>query len=183
MPMPIDSSELHWFPMRVANHRELRVRDELQRLQIEHFLPVKWGQRTYGGHLRRVQVPALNLVFVHSTQQEITKQKMYNEELSYLRYKMNACNGSDTPSDIMVVPDREMNNFMRVTQFSDDRIEYLTYTDFIDKQGRKVKVIDGDFAGVEGEIKRIRKDRVVVVCIRGVAAVAMQIPFKDLEFI
>ena len=183
MPMSIDSSELHWFPMRVANHRELRVRDELQRLQIEHFLPVKWGQRLYGGHLRRVQVPALNMVFVRSTQQEITRQKMFNQELSYLRYKMNTCHGDGTKSEIMTVSDREMNNFMRVTQFTDDRVEYLEYTDFIDKEGRKVKVIDGDFAGVEGEIKRIRKDRVVVVCIRGIAAVAMQIPFNQLEFI
>ncbi len=169
--------------MRVANHRELRVRDELQRLEIEHFLPVKWGQRTYGGHLRRVQVPALNMVFVHSTQQEITRQKMFNQELSYLRYKMNTCHSGETKSEIMTVSDREMNNFMHVAQHGDDRVEYLEYTDFIDKEGKKVRIVDGDFAGVEGEIKRIRKDRVVVVCIRGVAAVALQIPFNQLEFI
>lgn len=169
--------------MRVANHRELRVRDELQRLEIEHFLPVKWGQRTYGGHLRRVQVPALNMVFVHSTQQEITRQKMFNQELSYMRYKMNTCHGGETKSEIMIVSDREMDNFMHVAQFTDDRVEYLEYTDFIDKEGKKVRIIDGDFAGVEGEIKRIRKDRVVVVCIRGIAAVALQIPFNQLEFL
>ena len=162
--------------MRVANHRELRVRDELQRLEIEHFLPVKWGQRTYGGHLRRVQVPLLNMIFVHSSQEEITRQKMFNAELSYMRYKMNVSHEEATISEVIVVPDREMNNFIRATQ-------YLEYTDFIDKEGKKVKIIDGDFAGVEGEIKRIRKDRVVVVCIRGIAAVALQIPFNQLEFI
>ena len=181
--MPIDSSELHWFPMRVANHRELRVRDELQRLNIEHYLPLKWGQRTYGGHLRRVQVPALNLIFVHSTQQEITRQKMFNQELSYLRYKMNTCHGDGTNSEIMTVPDRDMQCFMLATRRIDDRVKYLTYTDFFDKTGRKVKIIDGDFAGIEGEIKRIQKDRVVVVCIRGIAAVSLQIPFQQLKFL
>lgn len=169
--------------MRVANHRELRVRDELQRLEIEHFLPVKWGQRTYGGHLRRVQVPLLNMIFVHSSQEEITRQKMYNAELSYMRYKMNVSHEEATLSEVIIVPDREMNNFIRATQHDDDRVEYLEYTDFIDKEGKKVRIVDGDFAGVEGEIKRIRKDRVVVVCIRGIAAVALQIPFNHLEFI
>lgn len=181
--MALDQTDIHWYPMRVAYHRELRVRDELQRLNIEHYLPLKWGQRIYGGHIRRVQVPALNIIFVHSTQDEITKQKMFNEELSYMRYKMSVCHETDDPSEIMTVPDREMDNFMMATQHDDDRLEYLTYTDFLDKEGRQVKVIDGDFAGVEGQIKRIRKDRVVVVCIRGIAAVALQVPFNQLEFI
>ena len=169
--------------MRVTYHREFRVRDELQRLHIEHYLPLKWDQRIYGGHIRKVLVPALNIIFVRSTQDEITRQKMFNDELSYLRYKMNVCHDEETPSEIMTVPDREMNNFMMVTQRDDERVEYLTYTDFLDKEGRKVKVVDGDFAGVEGQIKRIRKDRVVVVCIRGITAVALQIPFNQLEFI
>ena len=149
--MPIDHTKLYWFPLRVANHREFRVRDELSRLAIEHYLPVKWAQRIYGGHVHRVEVPALNIIFVHATQ--------------------------------MTVPDREMDAFIKVTRCSDARLQYLVYTDFLDKEGRKVKVIDGDFAGVEGQIKRIRKDRCVVVCVRGVAAVALQIPFEQLEFI
>ena len=91
--------------------------------------------------------------------------------------------GETSHSEIMTVPDREMDAFIKVTRHPDVRLQYLVYTDFLDKEGRKVKVIDGDFAGVEGQIKRIRKDRCVVVCIRGVAAVALQIPFEQLEFI
>lgn len=169
--------------MRVANHQELRVRDELQRLNIEHYLPLKWSQRIYGGHTRRVLVPVLNMIFVHSSQEEITRQKMFNAELSYLRYKMNVSRNADTPSEVIVVPDREMNNFIRATQIDDNRMEYLTYTDFFDKEGKKVRIVDGDFAGIDGEIKRIHKNRVVVVCIRGIAAVALQIPFNQLEFL
>jgi len=121
---------------------------------------------------------------VHATQEEITNQKMYNRELAYLRYKMNVVyDGETSHSEIMTVPDREMDAFIKVTRHPDVRLQYLVYTDFLDKEGRKVKVIDGDFAGVEGQIKRIRKDRCVVVCVRGVAAVALQIPFEQLEFI
>ena len=76
-----------------------------------------------------------------------------------------------------------MNNFIRATQIDDNRMEYLTYTDFFDKEGKKVRIVDGDFAGIDGEIKRIHKNRVVVVCIRGIAAVALHIPFNQLEFL
>ena len=182
--MPIDHTKLYWFPLRVANHREFRVSDELSRLAIEHYLPVKWAQRIYGGHVHRVEVPALNIIFVHATQEAITNQKMYNRELAYLRYKMSVVDdGEGAHTEIMTVPDREMDAFIKVTRHPDARLQYLVYTDFLDKEGRKVKVIDGDFAGVEGQIKRIRKDRCVVVCVRGVAAVALQIPFEQLEFI
>lgn len=169
--------------MRVAYHHELKVRDELLRLNIEHYLPVKFSQRLMGGHIRRVQAPVLNIIFVHSTQDEITQKKMYNEELSYMRYMTNVCQSEEAVSEIMTVSDREMDNFIKATRNDDDRIRYLAYTDFLDKEGRKVKVVDGDFYGVEGEIKRIHKDRVVVVCIRGIAAVALQIPFNQLEFL
>ena len=181
--MVLDRTAVYWFPMRVAHHRELRVRDELQRLQIEHYLPIKWAQRLYGGHRRKVQVPALNLIFVHSTQEEITQRKMYNQELAYLRYKMVTHHDEELADEIMTIPDREMYNFLQATQHADDRLQYLTYTDFLDKEGRRVRVVDGDFTGVEGQIKRIQKDRVVVVTIRGIAAVALQIPFSQLEFL
>ena len=169
--MAIDQTVVQWFPMRVAYHREFQVRDELQRLSVEHFLPLKWSLRTYGGHLRRVQVPALNYIFVHSSQQVITDLKMYNKELANMRYKMNVHHDGSVPADIMTISDKEMNNFMLATQHADHQLKYLTY------------IIDGVFAGVEGEIKRIKKDRCVVVTIRGIAAVALQVPFDQLEFI
>lgn len=181
--MAIDRNAVYWFPMRVANHRELRVRDELLRLDIEHYLPLKWAQRTYGGHLRRVQVPALNYIFVRSSQNAITEYKMYNKELAYLRYKMISYHDSTLAADVMTVSDHEIQNFMRATQLADDQLQYLTYSDFLDKEGRKVRVAAGDFMGVEGEIKRIKKNRCVVVCLRGIAAVAIHVPFEHLEFL
>lgn len=181
--MAIDRNAVYWFPMRVANHRELRVRDELLRLEIEHYLPLKWAQRTYGSHLRRVQVPALNYIFVRSSQNAITEYKMYNKELAYLRYKMISYHDSTLSADVMTVSDHEIQNFMRATQLADDQLQYLTYSDFLDKEGRKVRVAAGDFMGVEGEIKRIKKNRCVVVCLRGIAAVAIHVPFEHLEFL
>jgi hypothetical protein len=51
-----------------------------------------------------------------------------------------------------------------LTYLGDDRPEY--------HQGDRVRVIDGPFKGAEGHIKRIKKDRRLVVTVSGVAAVA-----------
>ena len=74
---------------------------------------------------------------------------------------------------IMRVPDPEMENFLRVARVEDDRVMFLDYNDFISKVGRRVRINEGHFAGVEGVIKRIKKNKHVVVQIEGVAAVAI----------
>lgn len=181
-----DINEVYWFPMRVAYHHELRIRDELLKLNIEHYLPLKWELRTYGDNMRRLLVPALNIIFIRSRKEDITKMKMYNKELTYLRYIKNtfsSTNKQDTDSDITIVPDCEMNSFMLATNQGEEQPQYLRYTDFLEKEGRKVRVIKGNFVGVEGKIKRIQRDRCVVVCLRGIAAVAIHVPFNQLQFL
>ena len=82
------------------------------------------------------------------------------------------------------VPDKEMENFMRVAATQDDSLHYLDYHDFIGKEGKRVKINEGTFAGVEGVIKRIKKNKHVVVQIEGVAAIAIAfVPSKYLSIL
>ena len=53
----------------------------------------------------------------------------------------------------------------RVEYIGKDRPEYHT--------GEKVRILDGMYKGAEGYIKRIRKDRKLLVCVKGVAVVAI----------
>ena len=63
-----------------------------------------------------------------------------------------------------------------LSYLGDDKPEY--------HQGDRVRVTDGVFKGAEGYIKRIKKDRRLVVSVRGVAAVATAyIPPQFLETI
>ena len=62
-----------WFPMRVTYSRELKVKAELDRLEIENFVPMMYklmDDDTDNPH--RELVPAINnLIFVHSSQERI----------------------------------------------------------------------------------------------------------------
>ena len=188
-----DKMPLTWFPMRVTYNRELKVKAELDLLGIENFLPMRYeleeGQK--GRQLKRV--PAIhNLLFIHSDEDTLTTLKRTRRALAPLRYMTRPIErgerreergkrAGESGREIIRVPDRQMENFMRVASLDDERVMFLDYNDFIASPGKRVKVTEGFFAGVEGTVKRIKNNRHVVVQIDGVAAVAIAyIPAKCL---
>ena len=95
-----------WFPMRVTYSRELKMKAELDRLQIESFIPMTYrlvDADTENPH--RELVPAINnLIFVHYIQERISHLKSKNEVLEPLRYMMD--NTAEETHTIITVPDR-----------------------------------------------------------------------------
>ena len=163
---------LVWFPMRVTYSRGLQVRDELTRLGIEHFLPMKTVLcDEYGSQPRHELVPAVaNLIFIRSTKGVITGLKHTSAVLEPLRFMIDR---TTEDKRIMTVPDRQMQNFMRVASVADDRILYLDQVQWVGKEGRRVRVTGGVFKGTEGVIRRVRRNKCVCVEIAGVVAVAI----------
>ena len=175
-----------WYPMRVTYNRELRIKDLLDALHIENFLPMKKILvDTVEGYPRWELKPAINnLIFVRSTRNILTELKTTKREFSPMRY-MRCAPSVINPAvggRLLTVSDREMENFMRVASVQDDSITYLENTDYINQVGKKVRVLGGPFEGLEGVIKRIKKNRLFVVQIKGIVAVAVTtIPHYLLE--
>ena len=95
-----------WFPMRVTYSRELKVKAELDRLEIENFIPMTY--RLIDGDMdnpHRKLVPAINnIIFVYSTQERISHLKSSNETLEPLRYMIDQT--AQQPHTIMTIADR-----------------------------------------------------------------------------
>lgn len=162
-----------WFPMRVTYSREMKVKVELDRLEIENFVPMTYKLECEDdGNLHRELVPAINnLIFVRSTQERISELKLSNEVLEPLRYMMDRTVGQKPA--IMTVPDRQMQNFMRVAMKSDDSVMFLDGNTIVGKEGKRVKIMGGAFEGVEGVIRRVKRCKRVVVELEGIASVAI----------
>ena len=162
-----------WFPMRVTYSREMKVKGELERLEIENFVPMTYKVADADtDHPHRELVPAVNnLIFVHSTQEVISRLKLSNDVLEPLRYMMDLTTGDDPV--IMTVSDREMENFMLVASRTDDSVMFLDENTIVGKEGKRVKIMGGAFEGVEGVIRRIKRCKRVVVEIEGVMSVAI----------
>ena len=170
----MNASEQYWYPMRITYGREEKVKAHLDQLHIENFLPMRYELiLTPQGKKKRTLVPAIpNLLFVHSTQQVLTELKMTRREFEPMRYMTNHLS-DHWDERILRVPDAQMENFMRVASRQDDSVLFLQSNEYLHKEGRRVRIIDGDFAGVEGTIKRIKRNKHVVVQLEGIAAVAI----------
>ena len=162
-----------WFPMRVTYQREMKVKAELDRLGIENFVPMRYKVVDVGAEIpRRVLVPAINnLIFVRSSQEQMSELKMTNEVLEPLRYMMDRT--ASREHAIMTVGDREMENFMRVASRTDDSVMFLDEETIVGKEGKRVVIMGGAFEGVTGVIRRVKRCKRVVVELEGIASVAI----------
>ena len=152
------------------------MKAELDRLGIENFVPMRYkvmeSQNDGDSELRRVLVPAItNLIFVRSTQERLSELKRRNEVLEPLRYMMDHTAVGEHA--IMMVADREMENFMRVASRTDDSVMFLDNETVVGKEDKRVEIMGGAFEGVTGVIRRVKRCKRVVVEIEGVASVAI----------
>ena len=172
--VPILRSERAWYPMRVTYGREVKVKEALDNLGIENFLPMHYELVDPGdGNKKRMLVPAIhNLIFVHDSREDITLLKTTRREFQPLRY-ITKHFAESVADSILTVPETQMRNFMRVASVQDDSVIFLDNSDYLSKVGRRVLITEGYFAGVEGVVKRIKKNKHVVVQLEGLAAVAV----------
>ena len=74
----------------------------------------------------------------------------------------------------VIVPDREMASFIRVSGNKEEKIAYLDPSKLDFKKGDRVRVIGGSFVGVEGVFMQIggKHEKRVIIQIEGLIAVA-----------
>lgn len=154
-----------WFAIRVPYSRELKLKTRFDEKGIASFLPMHYIQNGKG---KKILVPAIhNLLFVNAAKEQIDQLR------DELYYKLPFFYIIDrTKRKPVIVPEKQMQNFIAVAGTLDERLMYLSDIDSKLGRGDKVKVTGGVFEGVEGEILRIRRDRRVVVSVKGLVAVA-----------
>lgn len=172
---------IFWYPMRVTYNREIVLKSRFNELGIECYVPMKYEIEDNWLEGKERLVPAIhNLIFVHSTQETITGLKMEKREFAPLRYMMMHTGNGEMK--IMTVPDQEMYNFIKAASVQDYSMSIVEDSDYFSKIGRMVRITEGQFKDVVGVVKRIKKNRCVVVRIQGVAAVVIaNVPARFLE--
>lgn len=173
--------ETHWFVMRSSYCREMKAFELLKADGFKSYVPTHQERIERGGQVIQRTAPVVhNLVFVQTTRRELDPWKRLHEADAGLRYTIDK--STDKP---MIVSQKAMDDFIRVTSESDDSLLYLDNPEIILTKGQKVEVVLGPFKGIQGYILRIRKDRRVVVTLGGLVSVALatmpQSHFKIIE--
>lgn len=162
---------LSWYALRVSYSRELKIQAQLQAAGVRTFVPMIWRRCPVGAGVTQTSkklVPAVsNLCFVHWTKHEIENYIRSFGEKSPVHFYWDR-----TTSSPLVVPDKAMEDFIKVSASMDEDLIYLTEITEKLREGQVVRVKEGPFKGVEGKIVRIRKSRRILVELPGMLAVA-----------
>lgn len=169
--------EKQWYALRVTYCRELKLQKILEDRGIRSFVPMRALREEKNGKVVRRSVPAVNnLVFAFSDQQTLYEYMRSEGEASMTRFIWDR-----TTRLPVVVPAKQMEDFIRVCELSDDAV-FLSELDDKLRNGAKVRVVFGPLAGVEGRVVRIRKSRRILVELSGLLSVASTyIPVDYLE--
>lgn len=164
-------SQIVWFAMSAPYRRELKAKEYLQAKGIECFVPMVNAlvEKRSGAKIRK-QIPAIhNLIFVHTSKNVIQEIK---RGVDYLQYRTMPREGKNIP---IIIPDRQMQQFIAVTQTTNEELIYMRPEEVNIAKGTRVRVHGGAFDGTEGVFVKIQGKRNprVVLLIQGVAAVAL----------
>lgn len=159
---------LCWYVLRMTHGRELRVRDRLLALGVEHFIPT---QKTRGARGRSIEKPLVNcLGFVRATKTDAL-------DLIHFRGVQVDYMLDHATHRLMVVPDREMDDFRRVFDLSLDEVT----TERPLTLGAPVQVVKGPLAGVRGRIVGDAGKWYVAVELLGVLYARARVPKSWLQ--
>ena len=168
-----DSKNIFWYALFAVNGKAAKISDYFEAAHIEYFYPVHYRERRINNSERKKYIiqPLLgNLVFVKSSQeflephlQEIRQRFGISSNLYYRDLGTRK---------IIVVPENSMRHFITVASCIQERIIYLSSAETDLSKGKRVRIIDGVFAGIEGVFMRIKGKKRVIVSLPELFSVA-----------
>ena len=168
VPLSCPDCSFGWYVLRVSYSRELKIKSQLDARGVRTFVPMIWRKTTTDGKTKKQLVPAVsNLCFVYWTKTDIDSYISGFGETSPVHYYWDR-----TSRRPMTVPEKAMEDFITIASSMDQDLIYITEISDKLREGQKVRVRSGSFAGVTGKIVRIRKSRRIMVELPGMFAVA-----------
>lgn len=160
---------LVWFAARVSHGREVGVKNTLASMGVEHFIPTE-RRPNYRGKMREHPVIP-SLVFLRATKQQACELRVLDHlPVNYLF--------DHARHTMMVVPDKQMNDFRRVFETS------ISEGGLIDRPlalGDWVRVTRGALKDVEGYVMELQGRFYVVVGLCGCVFAKARVPRAWLE--
>ena len=197
----MDDIELNWYALKVFYGKVFEFEALLGDMGLETYIPVREDLLKGEDHMRALRrlstpddrrrdnqfvrkgplifkrVPVVSsLLFVRAPQERVKEVEACVKEKGFV-YRT-----ADRKA-VAVIPDKQMAMFRLVCSSGAEGLDFFSDDDITRyKSGDKVRVLEGPLKGAEGYIKRIKKDRRLLVAIEGFIAVAtMYIPPQFLE--
>ena len=164
---------MNWYAARVKYQTEKKMKSWLDEQTIENFIPFRTVLIERNGRKVKREKPIVpGLLFIRTNYKTACTLPVES------RIKMVFLRNLES-HQLLIVPDKQMQDFMFLLDFSESAVQIENVNL---KRGDRVRVIKGDFAGIEGELIRIKGHKRVVVRLEGLFSLATTyIPSAFLE--
>lgn len=160
-----------WYAMRATYGRNMEVKKRLDEAGVESYIPMHYvlSIDRRGRKVKKYVPVVRDLVFVRT---DLATMNLLKEQLDFLR-NIYIPTGEGRKR-IVVVPDAQMENFIKVTATASDGLLYFSPDEINLSKGTRVRIHGGQFNGLEGTFIKVKgaRDKRVVVDIAGVIVVA-----------
>lgn len=145
-----------------------------ENIDIAYYLPTKVVVRELKYRKKKCEVPVIrNMIFIQATKQIACDiSNVYGAQLFYMKDLQTR--------GMLIVPDKQMNDFMFVMDLNPEGVCFDNENLAV---GHKVKVVKGDFMGVEGEVATQANKTYVILRVRDILSASIRVPKSYLKII
>lgn len=174
-----DATCTSWSYLFVHNRKVKSIEQQLQQDGIPHFVhkTIKYlPRRSNHGGMRHVEAPSVSgLIFLQGSPRQL--QAYLDEHLPLHKLCKNCSTGR-----VATIPCNQMEPFMRVSETEPDRLRFLLRPFVYYAQNRTLlRIVSGDYAGLEGYVIRIARDRRLVMDVGGMAVAISNVHAERFE--
>lgn len=144
-------SVFSWYAVYTAARAEKKVKERLDQIGIENYLPLRTEYRVWSDRKKKVSVPLISgYIFVHIKEETFVPVLTTPGVVTFLKEKGKA----------VAIPAEQIERLRFVENQTDEPLE-ISYEDI--PAGTLVEVVRGKLAGFQGEMVQIRdKYRIVL---------------------
>ena len=166
------TTENRWYVLKTRPRQEKAVRSLLEEYGIGNYLPTRLEEHVYvNRRKKKIEVPLMSSTCFMNC---LPDQRF--AIVNSLKYKTELVTDRFTNSS-MVIPDRQMEDFMRAVALTGAvEMEQVDLT-----EGDKVVINEGEFAGIEGVVAKINGRKRFVITLSNFTAFALQLPVSSLK--
>jgi len=162
-----------WFVARTRANQERAIRERVEAMNVETYLPSRMEIRQRRDRKKKVEVVLIpNTLFIYTDKK--TALALPNHQGFVIKYMIDCMTRT-----LLVVPEKQMQHFMFLMDFSDESVQINNSLLF--EKGDKIRVIKGPFSGIEGELIRVEGKKKVLVRLENIIACTMEVPSSYLE--
>ena len=163
-----------WYVFRASYGRENKALDYIVEDGTFVYIAKRYARKTVNGKQKKVLETLIpNLLFVYTNEEKADEYIKNTPALSYLTYYYNHFElDDDQKNPPLTVSCKEMENFIIATCNKSEHLKFVDESQCHFKGDEMVKIIDGNFKGVEGRVARVSGQQRVIITLTNVGLVS-----------